>query len=158
VPHSAWTLRDTPGIESLTHQGVQDWTIKRDVFRYRYLQEWNTVAPEMDVILCPVHPTPAPLPETTRYWGYTSLWNLLDHSAMTFPVTQVDPERDVKDPGYTSLNEFDSWVYEHYDVEKQKGVSACLQLVAKRLDEEKLWQAMREIKEKVGLPFKDCLG
>jgi hypothetical protein len=31
-------------------------------------------------------------------------------------------------------------------------------LVAKRLDEEKLWQAMREIKEKVGLPFKDFSG
>jgi Asp-tRNA(Asn)/Glu-tRNA(Gln) amidotransferase A subunit family amidase len=62
----------------------------------------------MDVILCPVHPTPAPLHETTRYWGYTSLWNLLDYSAMTFPVTQVDPVRDAKDPECTSLNEFDA--------------------------------------------------
>ncbi|KAJ5861242.1 Amidase [Penicillium soppii] len=158
LPLQAWTLRDTPGIEELTHQGVWDWTGKREFFRYAYLQEWNTVAPEMDVILCPAFPTPAPLHDTSRYWGYTSLFNLLDYSALVFPVTKIDPERDAKDPTYTPKNEMDKWAYEHYDPVKQKDAPVSLQLVAKKLEEEKLLQAFGEIKEKIGLPFIDCLA
>jgi Asp-tRNA(Asn)/Glu-tRNA(Gln) amidotransferase A subunit family amidase len=120
--------------------------------------EWNNVAPEMDVILCPAFPTPAPLHDTSRYWGYTSLFNLLDYPALVFPVTKVDPERDAKDTTYIPKNEFDSWAYEHYDPVKQKHAPVSLQLVAKRLEEEKLLQAFREIKEKLGLPFVDCLA
>ncbi|KAJ6062368.1 uncharacterized protein N7446_006488 [Penicillium canescens] len=158
TPLTSWTLRDAPGIEELSQQGVWDWTGKREMFRYAYLQEWNNVAPEMDVILCPAFPTPAPLHNTSRYWGYTSLFNLLDYSALVFPVTKVDPERDAKDTTYTPKNEFDSWAYEHYDPVKQKDAPVSLQLVAKRLEEEKLLQAFREIQEKVGLPFVNCLA
>ncbi|CAI7601267.1 unnamed protein product [Penicillium discolor] len=158
TPLTAWTLRDTPGIEELSQQGVWDWTGKREMFRYAYLQEWNNVASEMDVILCPAFPTPAPLHDTSRYWGYTSLFNLLDYSALVFPVTKVDPERDAKDITYTPKNEFDSWAYEHYDPVKQKDAPVSLQLVAKKLEEEKLLQAFREIQEKVGLPFVNCLA
>ncbi|CRL26988.1 Amidase [Penicillium camemberti] len=158
TPLTAWTLRDIPGIEELSQQGVWDWTGKREMFRYAYLQEWNNVAPEMDVILCPAFPTPAPLHDTSRYWGYTSLFNLLDYSALVFPVTKVDPERDAKDITYTPKNEFDSWAYEHYDPVKQKDAPVSLQLVAKKLEEEKLLQAFREIQEKVGLPFVNCLA
>ncbi|KAJ5215695.1 Amidase [Penicillium cinerascens] len=157
-PLTAWTLRDTPGIEELSHQGVWDWTGKREMFRYAYLQEWNSVAPEMDVIICPAFPTPAPLHGTSRYWGYTSLFNLLDYPALVFPVTKVDPERDAKDITYTPKNEFDSWAHEHYDPVKQVGAPVSLQIVAKRLEEEKLLQAFKEIKEKIGLPFVDCLA
>ncbi|CAP93618.1 Pc16g09480 [Penicillium rubens Wisconsin 54-1255] len=158
TPLTSWALRDTPGIEELSQQGVWDWTGKREMFRYAYLQEWNNVAPEMDVILCPAFLTPAPLHDTSRYWGYTSLFNLLDYSALVFPVTKVDPERDAKDTTYTPKNEFDSWAYEHYDPVKQKDAPVSLQLVAKRLEEEKLLQAFREIQEKIGLPFVDCLA
>lgn len=112
----------------------------------------------MDVIICPAFPTPAPLHGTSRYWGYTSLFNLLDYPALVFPVTKVDPERDAKDITYTPKNEFDSWAYEHYDPVKQVGAPVSLQIVAKRLEEEKLLQAFKEIKEKIGLPFVDCLA
>ena len=54
----------------------------------------------MDVILCPAAPTPAPPHNTSRYWGYASIWNLLDYPAVVFPVTKADPTRDVKEPGY----------------------------------------------------------
>ncbi|KAE8395864.1 amidase signature domain-containing protein [Aspergillus alliaceus] len=158
VPLTAWTLRDTPGIEELDLQGVWGWTLKREMFRYSYLQEWNSVAPEMDVILCPAYPTPAPLLDTSRYWGYTSIWNLLDYPAIVFPVTKVDPRRDAKDNTYTPRNEFDSWAHEHYDVQKQQDAPVCLQLVAKKLEDEKVVQALEAIKERIGLPFVDCLA
>lgn len=77
---------------------------------------------------------------------------------MAFPVTKIDPERDAKDLSYTPQNEFDSWCYEHYDASKQKDAPVALQLVAKRLEDEKLVQACKEIQEKIGLPFVDCLA
>ncbi|KAJ5569704.1 amidase signature domain-containing protein [Penicillium hispanicum] len=153
TPLTAWTARDAAGIEKLSHQGLWDWTIKREIFRYSYLQEWNSIAPDMDVILCPVHPVPAPQPHTSRYWGYTSLWNLLDYPAMAFPVTKLSPERDVKDTSYTPQNDDDRWCYEHYDAAKQAEAPVALQLVAKKLEDEKLVEACKEIKEKIGLPF-----
>lgn len=112
----------------------------------------------MDVILAPSSPTPAPQLHTSRYWGYTSLWNLLDYPAMVFPVTKIDAERDARDAAYEPRNDFDRWAHEHYDADKQRDAPVTLQLVAKRLEEEKLLQAFKEIKEKVGLPFVDCLA
>ncbi|KAA8648439.1 uncharacterized protein ATNIH1004_004324 [Aspergillus tanneri] len=157
LPLLQWTLRDAPGIEELSLHGVWDWTMKREVFRYSYLQVWNSVAPEMDVILCPAYPTPAPLLDTSRYWGYTSVWNLLNYPAIVFPVTRVDVEKDAKDLTYTPRNEFDSWCHTHYDPKKQKDAPVSLQLVAKKFEDEKVVQALKEIKEQIGLPFIDCL-
>ncbi|KAJ5092012.1 amidase signature domain-containing protein, partial [Penicillium alfredii] len=138
---TAWAARDAPGIEKLSHQG-----------------EWNTVALEMDVILCPVYPTPAPQLHTSRYRGYASIWNLLDYPALVFPVTKIQPERDAKDPVYTPQNEFDRWCYDHYDAVAQQDAPVALQLVATKLEDENLVQGFKEIKEKIGLPFVDCLG
>ncbi|PWY94257.1 glutamyl-tRNA amidotransferase subunit A [Aspergillus sclerotioniger CBS 115572] len=146
TPLTAWAVRDAPGIEKLSLEGVWDWTSRCEAFRYTYFQEWNSVAPDMDVILCPAYPTPAPLHDTSRYWG------------VVFSVTKVDTERDARDVTYIPQNEFDSWCYENYNPQKQKKVPNSLQLVAKRLEDEKLLQALKEIKEKLGLPFVDCLA
>ncbi|PLB50856.1 glutamyl-tRNA amidotransferase subunit A [Aspergillus steynii IBT 23096] len=158
LPLLEWTLRDTPGIEELDLHGVWGWTLKREVFRYKYLQAWNSIAPEMDVILCPAHPSPAPVIDTSRYWGYTSIWNLLDYPAIVFPVTRVDPGKDEKDTTYTPRNEHDSWCHEHYDARKQINAPVSLQLVGKKFEDEKVVQALTDIKEKTGLPFVDCFA
>jgi Asp-tRNA(Asn)/Glu-tRNA(Gln) amidotransferase A subunit family amidase len=120
--------------------------------------EWNSIAQEMDVILCPAYPTPAPLVDTSRRWGYMSIWNLLGYSAIVFPVTKVDPERDAKDAAHKPQNEFDSWYHEYYNAQKQQDAPVCLQLVAKKLEDKKVVQALQEIKQMIGLPFVDCLA
>lgn len=61
----------------------------------------------MDVVLCPASPGVAPPLDASRYWGYTSQWNLLDYPALVFPVTTVDPALDVRDESYTPRNEQD---------------------------------------------------
>lgn len=61
----------------------------------------------VDVILCPADPGVAPLLDCSRYWTYTSQWNLLDYPALVFPVTKVDPVIDVWDQGYVPMNEQD---------------------------------------------------
>ena len=49
---------------------------------------WNSSG--IDVLLCPVAPGAAPPHDCSRYWGYTSVWNLLDYPALVFPVSRVD--------------------------------------------------------------------
>lgn len=155
---TAWTFKGTPGIRSFDHQELWELSMKREILRYSYLQVWNSVAPEMDVILCPTTPTPAPLHNTSRYWGYGSVWNLLDYPAISFPVTKIDPQRDAKDPSYTPRNDMDRHYYEIHDPVKQADAPVALQLVAKKMEDEKVLQVMKEIKENIGLPFVDCLA
>ncbi len=101
---------------------------------------------------------PAPVHGTSRYWGYTSLWNLLDYPAITFPVTRVDREKDGQAPGYIPKNDSDRWCYDSYDVQKQKDAPVSLQLVARRSKDAELLQAAEKIQREIGLPFVDCLA
>ena len=112
----------------------------------------------MDIILCPYLHSPAPLLETTRYWGYTSIWNLLDYPAAVFPVTKVDPEVDAEPAGHEARNEFDEWAQKTYDAFKQRDAPVNLQIVGKRLEDEKVMRAVEMIVRAVGLPFVDCLA
>lgn len=66
----------------------------------------------IDVILCPATPGVAPPLDSSRYWGYTSQWNLLDYPALVFPVTTVDPALDERDEGYEPKNEQDRFNHE----------------------------------------------
>ncbi|TGO64820.1 hypothetical protein BCON_0005g00160 [Botryotinia convoluta] len=118
--------------------------------------KWNTMAPKMNAILCPAGPLPAPPHDTSKYWGYTSIWNLLDYPAIVFPVTKVNPDIDVKDGNYKPRNDLDQWYHDHYNVEEQIDAPVGLQLVAKKLEDEKVVDVMRFIKEKIGVPFVDC--
>jgi len=112
----------------------------------------------MDVILCPAYPMPAPVHGTSRYWGYTSLWNLLDYPAITFPVTRVDREKDGQAPGYIPQNDSDRWCYDSYNVQKQRDAPVSLQLVARKSKDAELLQAAEKIQREIGLPFVDCLA
>ncbi|KAM0123540.1 hypothetical protein ACHAO1_011273 [Botrytis cinerea] len=153
-------MRDSPEVHNLTHQEVWDWSIQRNTFQYLYLQgklqKWNTVAPEMDLILCPAGPHPAPPHGISKYVGYTAIWNLLDYPAIVFPVTKVNPDIDVKDGNYKPRNDLDKWYHDYYNVEEQIDAPVGLQLVAKKLEDEKVVDVMRFIKEKIGVPFVDC--
>lgn len=89
----------------------------------------------VDVILCPVGPGAAPKIDTSKWWGYTSQWNLLDYPALVFPVDRVDSVKDGKKVGYEPRNEKDkfNWdLWEEYGVEGWEGAPVCLQLVGRR--------------------------
>ena len=118
--------------------------------------EWNSKAPQMDVILCPYQQSAAPLLETSHYWGYTSIWNLLDYPAAVFPVSKVDPKLDnEQSSSYTPRSVVDDWCQKHYNALKQKDCPISLQLVGKRMDDEKVIRALEIIKAVAGTPFVD---
>lgn len=69
----------------------------------------------LDAVIAPVFPNVAAKHETTKYWTYTSQWNLLDYPVLAFPVTKVDESLDQPYADYTPLNELDKYFYEQYD-------------------------------------------
>ena len=89
--------------------------LKRE-FLKEYLDYWNNTAKmtdtgdAIDAVIMPVAPFPAPRPERYRYYGYTSIINLLDYTACTVPVTRVDQSVDVIDENFKPIDDFDQKV------------------------------------------------
>ncbi|KAK2880069.1 hypothetical protein FQN49_000583 [Arthroderma sp. PD_2] len=155
---AGWVAKDGPSVKA--HDLPELWNLmrQRESYRFDYLTEWNKLEPNMDVILCPAHANVAPVLSTSRYWGYTSIWNILDYPAIVFPVTRINPRLDPKPSGYTPRNDDDALYQENYDPVIQASAPVSLQLVGKKMQDEMVVQAMKEIKEAIGLPFVNCLN
>ena len=62
-----------------------------------------------------------------------------DFSVCTFPVTTANKSRDKKrDTTWTPLNEMDRTIQEDYDPDFYHGAPVALQLIGKRMEEEKV--------------------
>lgn len=124
-PLAKFIIKENPYVKNLSVEDVWYWTGRREKYRHAYAQIWNDTAGTgnssskqdeeaarpVDVILCPVGPGAAPLLNNSKYWCYTSQWNLLDYPALVFPVSRVDPQVDVVDDHYKALNEKDEFNY-----------------------------------------------
>lgn len=129
--------------------------IERDQYRTMYAKAWSNTAKdgnEVDVIICPPSFGAATPHEQSRYWGYTSQWNLLDYPGAVFPVTEVDPVKDPIDLSYTPVNEQDKFVHDMYSPEKFAGAPISLQVVGRRQEDEKVLAALVEIERAMGRP------
>jgi amidase len=117
--------------------------MKRETYRTEYAQVWNKTAVDgdadsaVDVVLCPVGPGAAPPLNHARYWGYTSQWNLLDYPALVFPVTKVDPEKDVAETDYKPMNEQDEFSHKLYSPKTYVDAPVSLRLVGRRYEDKR---------------------
>lgn len=116
-----WAFHENPYIRHHTLHEVWEWTGKRDVYRAEYLKRWNeTTGKEnpscyedaMDVLLCPNFPGGAFPIDQTKYWGYTSIFNILDFPGLAFPFTTGNPDKDPIDTNFQPRNEDDKAVHE----------------------------------------------
>lgn len=128
--------------------------LERDAYRERYARAWTDTGKDdgrdVDVILCPPSFGAATPHEQSRYWGYTSNWNLLDYPGVVFPVTTVDQEKDKKDIDYVPKNAEDKFVYEMYSPEKYEDAPVSLQIIGRRNYDEKVIAALIEIEKAMG--------
>ncbi|KAK5216376.1 hypothetical protein LTR72_010549 [Exophiala xenobiotica] len=123
-------------------------TLKRNELQKAYLDRWNATAtadgkPRMDGIICATSPWAAPrLGQTQQnlYVGWTGFVNYLDFPACTFPVTfadrALDRPRDMKT--FRQLSEIAGRIQADYDADFYHGAPVALQIVGKRLEEEKV--------------------
>lgn len=146
---------------------TESWDLasQRNHYRLSYAKLWNET--QVDAIVCPVAPTASVLHDTGKYWGYTSVFNLLDYSAAVFPagrVLDIDgeavlPEGVDLDATYPqnsieSLNQACSKLWFDKDQngkvlgpERYKYAPIGLQLVARRYEEEKVLGMLRAVVE-----------
>ena len=75
-------------------------------YRLSLSDAWDETAKQtstgkpINALICPVSPMAAYPHDFLPWWGYTSLFNLVDYPSTVLPVTKGDKEMDVKDPGY----------------------------------------------------------
>lgn len=96
------------------------WQMQRhkEQLQQAFLAQWLSTASvtstgrPIDALLCPVSCTPAYVPGTVFWAGYTGMFNLLDLPASAVPVTLVDPNIDRPDPAFKPLTAKDAEVHE----------------------------------------------
>lgn len=143
VPLTDWIIQQAGGVER-TKDEAYAIVAKRDAFRSELAKYWHEQ--NVDVVLTPVGPSPAPQHGTAKYWGYTSYWNLANYPAAVFPTGMfVDPALDKEDPGYTSRNEKEKYVRDTYDADVSVGAPICLQVVGYLGYEEETLDALKKI-------------
>ncbi|PGH09890.1 hypothetical protein AJ80_07600 [Polytolypa hystricis UAMH7299] len=150
-------LAFSPGRKPLTLLEAWDLTMKRTDFRALVMKRWNATATDdgrgpIDAYITPVNPSVCPMHEDykrIRYLGYTGSVNLLDFTACTIPVTFVDSQIDLADqqdgrfdamglPIPPPVSELDKTIRANYDPERFKGLPVAVQVVGRRLEEEKV--------------------
>lgn len=132
------------GEAGLSALEVMDYSNVRETLRQEYLQLMNER--KVDFILGPTYVGVAPKPSKTQYWSYTSLWNLLDSSCVTFPSgTYADKDLDPRDSEYVPRNDSEKYEYGMYVAEESDGMPVGLTLTGRRYTEEATLEASKAI-------------
>lgn len=148
-------------VRSFAHKSSAEyWKLvaQRESFRATWHAWWNSEPQNYDFILCPANSTPA-LPHNAMHdafaaCGYTFLWNVLDYTAGVIPVSHVHPARDaLVRPYKSSLQSLGAnhgiaqGAWKHYNAEKMAGLPTAVQIVGRRLQEEKVLGYMTAVEE-----------
>ncbi|GAB7357576.1 hypothetical protein MBLNU459_g0086t1 [Dothideomycetes sp. NU459] len=131
---------------------AENWALvaKREAYKSKWFEWWNDQG-EMDVLLTPPNATPAVphdgMRDAVSSCGYTFLFNLLDYSCGILPVTHVDATKDAlpKDFNIRKLNGVAQGAYKLYDAKAMAGLPVAIQVVGRRLEEEKVLAVMERI-------------
>ncbi|PWN99241.1 amidase signature enzyme [Tilletiopsis washingtonensis] len=133
------------------HTAGEVWRLasRREAHRRAFMALWQSA--ELDVLLCPAAPLPAPRPGRVRYWGYTSHFNLWDMPGVVFPTattalhtTDAHWEQELESvPCTGDADEHHRAVFD--------GAPVGLQLIGQRWMEEELLAAVEVVAGAAGL-------
>lgn len=143
APQVSMLYGDAP-VEQYSAAQISANNIALREWRKQYLDYWNSTAEltesgrPVDAFIAPLAPFAAARPEKFTYYGYTMFVNGLDYTSVVLPVTTVDQSVDIPDDSYEPLNEVDATIQSDYDPEMYDGAHVSVQLVGRRLQEEKI--------------------
>ncbi|EMC96862.1 hypothetical protein BAUCODRAFT_492129 [Baudoinia panamericana UAMH 10762] len=127
------------GVKELTAPEIFHHSRQQAACKARFQQAWDEA--KIDCLLCPVAPQAAVPHDFPVWWGYTSLFNLLDYPSVVMPVkgVKVDQKLDEKDASYQPRdNPFDRPNWEIYDAKRWKSQPVCVQIVGRPFRDEYL--------------------
>ncbi|TKY84491.1 hypothetical protein EX895_006392 [Sporisorium graminicola] len=136
----------------------------REAFRKEFFKRWNEL--QLDALLCPVMCNVAPRPGTIKYWGYTSVFNLVDYPGVVFPSgfkadSVLDKQfeatpQSATEFGYAQrdewMSDFDRDNTEEYEQHRTvfDGAPVGLQLIGRRYKDEELLKHAELLQHLVG--------
>lgn len=132
------------------------WEVHLQKWKYQseYLDKWreleDKLSKDVDAIIAPITATAAIRHNQFRYYGYASVINLLDFTSVVVPVTFADQSVDLKKVDYQSLGQLDATVQAEYDPEAYHGAPVAMQVIGRRLSEEKTLAIAQEIGRLLG--------
>ncbi|KAH7397255.1 amidase signature domain-containing protein [Pyrenochaeta sp. MPI-SDFR-AT-0127] len=163
---SAFALSGEPMVEQVkffeslkrefTGSEIAATNVQLRSLKKEYLDYWNSTAAQtstgrpVDALICPLAPWPAARPNRFKYAGYSVWVNALDYTSVIVPVTNADKNVDVRDEGYSPLNDMDKAAHEDYDPEIYDGAHVSLQIVGRRLQEEKMLAVAEHVGSLIG--------
>jgi amidase len=152
--HSAFALSDEPMApqvslyqsldKEFTASEIATTNVELRGLKKEYMEYWNSTINQtgtgrpVDAVISPVAPFPAARRERFKYYGYSTWVNALDYTSVVVPVTNVDKKIDTKEEGYRALDEQDKKIQDDYDPEIYDGAHVSVQIVGRRLQEEKM--------------------
>ncbi|KAI5370054.1 putative amidase [Septoria linicola] len=116
---------------------------KREMLK-DYMEYWNSTAEltdtgrPVDAIISPLAPFPAARPGLYTYYGYSVWVNVVDYTSVVIPITNVDKNIDKVNANFKAVSEVDQKTQDSYDPEIYDGAHVAIQLVGRRLQEEKM--------------------
>ncbi|CAH0003405.1 unnamed protein product [Clonostachys byssicola] len=122
--------------------------VKTRIFKERFRDAWSetnrrtTTSRPIDALICPPAPS-AGIPHNFNiYWGYTSLFNLLDYPSVILPVPKfkIDAQKDPMDVHYRPLetNPYDKTNHDLYDPNLFSNQPSTIQIVGRPFEDEEL--------------------
>ncbi|KMU88790.1 fatty-acid amide hydrolase 1 [Coccidioides immitis H538.4] len=103
---------------------------ERNTLQKEYIDRWSTAG--LDAILSVEH-------GKFKHVGYTGVYNILDYSCLSFPCNvTVDQAIDIPRTDEAPLSDVDEQVQKEYNPSAIHGMPVSLQLVGRRLEEEKV--------------------
>lgn len=144
-------LRHSCGPLSVPEQWT--WVGRREIYRAEWHAWWDRADVRLDFLLTPPNATPAVPHRGMRHavssCGYTFLFNVLDYACGIVPVTRVDGQRDALPPGFAlaRLNGLARGAYGLYDARRMHGLPVGVQVVGRRLQEERVLGYMGRVED-----------
>lgn len=141
LPLTKWALSFGNGDKMYTVSENRELNYRRDNLRKKYNDFF--VKQKVDFIISPTYVGCAPVCiddgiAGPYYWGYTSLFNVLDLPTLVFPTgLKQDPKVDLKDTSYSPRSDIEKIEHDKYIPELFEGAPICFQLSGRRyFDEE----------------------
>lgn len=133
---------------------LREMILKRNAFQKAYLDRWQATEKDgkglMDAIICPASTWTAPRlgqSQKTFCVNFTGVWNVLDYSVCTFPVTFANASKDPPRKDFKPISDLDAAIQAEYDAEFYEGTLVALQCVGRRLEDEKVVEMTEIIAE-----------
>lgn len=113
-------------------------------WKKKFLDAWNATSSStgtgepIDCIISPIAPYAAARPQKYKWYAYSAFVNCLDYTSVVVPVTIADKNVDTYAADYKPISDHDKEAFQDYDAEVYDGAHVSIQLVGRRLQEEKM--------------------